>query len=1728
MFIIVLVRNLIKDENIGAQKYIDNPLLGYYFDSDTKIQIEAPPFAPESDTKWLGLSQAVPFASCLAFGLRRIGYVGSYSNDLKEYLKKESKFFASNSLVFDEAGIFDHHIFNSEQEMENKVKAQDYAESTNPGLCVGIVITGRPGDYKVRLRFDDNDLVDRENRRQQVPNTREPIVNDLEKRPYEIAFQMYHTSGFTYLEYIIARFLAEKDGGKDVDPETKVGMLAMQTDDYKIDAFLSGAGEFLGFFVVLCYLPPIFRIVTMLVQDKELKTREGMNMMGLKDSAYWLSFFLYYVIIFFVLALLLSTIVVIFLFTNSNWFITVIYYFLYGLSVFSFGFFISTFFSRTRVACITATMIYFASSLISDLVSGETASESSKTAASLLPPVAASLGSVAYVNYETGGSGVSFGNARRLVNNYRFSTALMMFVIDAVIYGILGLYLDNVIPNANGVSKPLYFFLTKQFWTGNYEGKVGSSDKENDSEEKVLYPNNKFQVVGEELKAQEERSECLSIRHLNKYFGHKHAVVDFSVNMHRGQIFALLGPNGAGKTTTLSMLCGLLPASTGSASFAGMAIFREMAKVREKLGVCPQHDVLFELLTPKEHLEIFAAFKGREDKESINKDVEDILEDIELKNCDDMLASNLSGGQRRKLSIAIAFIGNCDMIFLDEPTSGIDLATRKRVWAILKKYKDKKVIILTTHYMEEAEELGDRIGIMTSGKLRCVGSPLFLKSIYGAGYNLLVAHEKTQQLQELHENITSFVTNHIEGSHVRKEAEKEITYFLPRNQSPKFKNFFIELDKNLEKLKIESYGMRTNTMEEIFLKVAREDDGEREGQKLNPNMYSMSMSKSVAQTAEDKDLDTYSIANEDELPFFDKFVLHSSAILKKRWIINFRNIGTIITEILVPMILIVFGLALTKISTFEDSKARIFDHNAYGIDHYVIVNDRTPEGRSTNEFTKYFSGSIKLQNGVKYTTSSGPDDKKNLETFDDYVHKNSEGVERYGSLFINRLHTSSDENLYQYVVLGNMASQDVAGAFMGYFSEILYRSLKEDETAKLTYITAPLPLTAKARNLEQAIKGSIVANTLVIAFALVPAGIISFIVQEREGSLKHQQLISGVSLAAYWLSNGLIDIFKSLIPCGFGIGMIYAFGSELPFGWLFILLYAFSIIPFTYSMSFLFIKENSAQTAILLFNFFAGVVLSPVFNILRAFDNTRSAGKVLAWILRIFPSFSLANGITNVSLRNLYAVLEGVAIKPYMHFSVAGGDAMFLGIAFPIYLIIICLIEAQFFNFLALCCEPKSVEDTERSYKDEFVLNEEKICDSMVLDKDPPAVLTKHIRKVYSISSKESIRAVRDLSFYVKKGECLAILGTAGAGKTTTFKLITHDILPTRGEIFVDGLELEHNFPKIRRMFGYGPQYESTYMSMTVRENLEYYAKIKGIPENLREKMIVKLINEMDLIKYEHVQVGQLSGGNKRKTTVAVALLGNPPIVLLDEPSTGVDPQAKRFMWHIIQRISTKNKKTAVLLTTHSMEEAEYLSTKMAIMIGGEFNCIGTAQQLKDRYGKGFEVQISLPHPKCEEEEKCLSSLGIASTAKMNLEEVKQVFRKINRPELEEELKLKGNAAHIDEELKRRGEINARVVANFIILEEQFMNIAKLLAEEFGEVKVPEHIGNFFKFKINKSKPTHTIGFLFGMLQDIVTEYNITQYAASQTSLNQIFQSLVKQSEVLLLYHNSLEKKWGR
>lgn len=183
------------------------------------------------------------------------------------------------------------------------------------------------------------------------------------------------------------------------------------------------------------------------------------------------------------------------------------------------------------------------------------------------------------------------------------------------------------------------------------------------------------------------------------------------------------------------MLMGLLDPTSGHAEILGRDLFGEMNEVRKFLGVCHQHDILFEYLTPREHLEIFCDFKGVSGPH-LKAEIDQMLIDVDLDSYKTTMAKNLSGGNRRKLSVAIALIGGSKFVLLDEPTAGMDLTARRRLWNMLKDYKHNRIIILTTHYMDEADILGDRIGIMASGGLICMGSSLFLKNRFGVGYNL--------------------------------------------------------------------------------------------------------------------------------------------------------------------------------------------------------------------------------------------------------------------------------------------------------------------------------------------------------------------------------------------------------------------------------------------------------------------------------------------------------------------------------------------------------------------------------------------------------------------------------------------------------------------------------------------------------------------------------------------------------------------------------------------------------------------------------------------------------------------------------------------------------------------------------------------------------------------------------------------------------------------------------
>jgi ABC-2 type transport system ATP-binding protein len=216
---------------------------------------------------------------------------------------------------------------------------------------------------------------------------------------------------------------------------------------------------------------------------------------------------------------------------------------------------------------------------------------------------------------------------------------------------------------------------------------------------------------------------AITIENLTKKYEDKLAVENLSLQVGKGELFGLLGPNGAGKTTIISILCGLIKPTNGTARVYGYDVQKDTQKVKELIGVCIQETAIYPYLTGMENLALFGNLYTI-NKKAIKERSNLLLTKMGLKDDAKRITAKYSGGMKRRLSLALALIHDPQIAFLDEPTVGMDPQSRHAVWDFIKEQKSKgKTIILTTHYMEEAEELCDRVGIIDHGKLIAFGTP---------------------------------------------------------------------------------------------------------------------------------------------------------------------------------------------------------------------------------------------------------------------------------------------------------------------------------------------------------------------------------------------------------------------------------------------------------------------------------------------------------------------------------------------------------------------------------------------------------------------------------------------------------------------------------------------------------------------------------------------------------------------------------------------------------------------------------------------------------------------------------------------------------------------------------------------------------------------------------------------------------------------------------------------
>ena len=371
---------------------------------------------------------------------------------------------------------------------------------------------------------------------------------------------------------------------------------------------------------------------------------------------------------------------------------------------------------------------------------------------------------------------------------------------------------------------------------------------------------------------------------------------------------------------------------------------------------------------------------------------------------------------------------------------------------------------------------------------------------------------------------------------------------------------------------------------------------------------------------------------------------------------------------------------------------------------------------------------------------------------------------------------------------------------------------------------------------------------------------------------------------------------------------------------------------------------------------------------------------------------------------------------------------------------------------------------------------------------------------------------MRSLSFGIPRGECFGFLGIKGAGKTTTLSMLSGEFPPSGGEASIAGFSIKGEQSAIRREIGYCPQFDALFELLTPREHLELYARIKGVEEAALGAVVGDKLRQLDLLDFADKNAGSLSGGNKRKLSVAIAMIGEPTIVFLDEPSTGMDPVARRFMWDVIAQLSTREGRCSIMLTTHSMEEAEALCTRIGIMVNGGLQCLGSAQHLKNRFGSGYELDLKAAVPSQDELAALAARAGVAADGVVAEERVPALLEAVawggatgTAAALRAELAAAGSGHDIAAALAADGEVRAVSLLGWVLAEQRSAGIDAFLTGTFpGAALVEKASAQSMRYKV-PAAGSITLAVLFENIEGAKGRLGISEYSVGQTTLEQIF-----------------------
>ncbi|KAI4971727.1 hypothetical protein ZWY2020_002641 [Hordeum vulgare] len=581
---------------------------------------------------------------------------------------------------------------------------------------------------------------------------------------------------------------------------------------------------------VVALLFPV--MLTYLVYEKQHKLRTMMKMHGLGNGPYWIIYYAYFLIlstVYLVLFVIFGSLIGLNFFKTNGYSIQFVFFFSFINLQIVLSFLAATFFSKVNTAQAIAYLYIFGSglmagSLIRNFLEGGKFPRHWITVLEIIPAFSLYRGLYELSQYairasETGNPGMRWSDLNDRTNGMR--DVMIIIIVEWLVLLPIAYYFDYAasVGNSSGLLSIIKRLLRKNpTWRRIAVNEVADNDvhvemekldiiKERETVDQVLKQRNSgYAVVCDDLK---------KVYHGKDGNPDKYAVRGLSLALPYGECLGILGPNGAGKSSFISMMIGFSKPTSGNAFVQDFSIHTDMENIYNSMGVCPQNDMLWEMLTGREHLQFYGRLKSLSGS-GLDLAVEESLRSVNLLlgGAADKQVKKYSGGMKRRLSVAISLIGNAKVVYMDEPSTGLDPASRKSLWTAVKQAKQDRAIILTTHSMEEAEVLCDRLCIMVDGRLQCIGRPKELIARYG-GYYVLTMTTSSEFEREVEDLALKLSPDARKVYHLSGTQK----YELPKQQV-RIADVFMAVENLKGRVEVQAWGLADTTMEDVFVKVA--------------------------------------------------------------------------------------------------------------------------------------------------------------------------------------------------------------------------------------------------------------------------------------------------------------------------------------------------------------------------------------------------------------------------------------------------------------------------------------------------------------------------------------------------------------------------------------------------------------------------------------------------------------------------------------------------------------------------------------------------------------------------------------------------------------------------------------------------------------------------------------------------------------------------------------------